>query len=108
MRAQLALVLVPWCPLLATRQMSPCRTLEGLNGKMCELLHTSLVVQKMQGVRAMLGTKRPQPLKAGASKAERIEGTIRPYPLCRPRAERFILLASMICGLVSLRQRFAR
>src|SRR5262249_42743954 len=24
------------------------RTLEGLNGKMCELLHTSLVVQKMQ------------------------------------------------------------
>src|SRR5262249_50756869 len=47
MRAQMALVLVPWCPLLATRQMSPCRTLEGLNGKMCELLHTSLVVQKM-------------------------------------------------------------
>src|SRR6516165_4689740 len=36
------------CPLLATRQMSPCRTLEGLNGKMCERLHTSLVVQKMQ------------------------------------------------------------
>src|SRR5262249_8430388 len=28
--------------------MSPCRTLEGLNGKMCELLHTSAVVQKMQ------------------------------------------------------------
>src|SRR5215472_4720164 len=29
--------------------MWPCRTLEGLNGKMCELLHTSAVVQKMQG-----------------------------------------------------------
>src|SRR5262245_12462833 len=29
--------------------MSPCRTLEGLNGKKCELLHTSAVVQKMQG-----------------------------------------------------------
>src|SRR5215471_5741490 len=42
--------------------MSPCRTLEGLNGKMCEQLHTSLVVQKMQGGRAMFGTKRPQPL----------------------------------------------
>src|SRR5215467_7660622 len=49
MRAQLALVLVPWCPLLATRQMSPCRTLEGLNGMMCERLHTSAVIQKMQG-----------------------------------------------------------
>src|SRR5215831_4962108 len=36
------------CPLLAPDRMSPCRTLEGLNGKMCELLHTSLVVQKMQ------------------------------------------------------------
>jgi len=31
------------CPLLATRQMSPYRTLEGLNGKMCERLHISLV-----------------------------------------------------------------
>src|SRR5262249_13965103 len=30
--------------------MSPCRTLEGLNGKMCELLHTSAVVQKMHVV----------------------------------------------------------
>src|SRR6516165_11217533 len=28
--------------------MSPCRTLEGLSRKMCERLHTSLVVQKMQ------------------------------------------------------------
>src|SRR5215467_7601096 len=28
--------------------MSSCRTLEGLSGKMCGLLHTSLVVQKMQ------------------------------------------------------------
>src|SRR5215510_15076214 len=37
------------CPLLAPDRMSPCRTLEGLNGKMCELLHTSALVQKMQG-----------------------------------------------------------
>src|SRR5215471_11287477 len=29
--------------------MSPCRTLRGESGEMCELLHTSLVVQKMQG-----------------------------------------------------------
>src|SRR5215813_2201247 len=49
------------CPLLAPDRMSPCRTLEGLNGKMCELLHTSAVVQEMRGVRAMLGTKIPQP-----------------------------------------------
>src|SRR5262245_1669887 len=28
--------------------MSPCRTLRGESGEMCELLHTSLVVQKMQ------------------------------------------------------------
>src|SRR5215470_18632646 len=64
------------CPLLATRQMSPCRTLEGLNGKMCERLHTSLVVQKMQGdlelaiiwVRATLGTEEgPSRVAAGAS-----------------------------------------
>src|SRR5262249_30688381 len=82
MRAQLALVLVPWCPLLATRQMSPCQTLEGLNGKMCELLHTSAVVQKMQGVRAMLGTKRPQPLTAGASWQSGAKRRVRPSPLC--------------------------
>ena len=31
------------CPLLATRQISPYRTLQGLNGKMCERLHISLV-----------------------------------------------------------------
>jgi len=48
------------CPLLATRQMSPCRTLEGLNGKMCERLHTSAVVQKMwhgnaNAIRSALG-----------------------------------------------------
>ena len=29
--------------------MSPCRTLRGESREMCELLHTSLVVQKMQG-----------------------------------------------------------
>src|SRR5215471_10428972 len=28
--------------------MSSCRTLKGLNGKMCKRLHTSAVVQKMQ------------------------------------------------------------
>src|SRR5262249_40608353 len=44
------------CPLLATRQMSPYRTLEGLNGKMCERLHTLLVVQKMQGGKKPQGT----------------------------------------------------
>src|SRR5262249_2131998 len=29
--------------------MAPCRTLRSESGEMCELLHTSLVVQKMQG-----------------------------------------------------------
>src|SRR5262249_5212399 len=29
--------------------MSPCRTLRGESGEMCELPHTSAVVQKMQG-----------------------------------------------------------
>src|SRR5262249_19980260 len=29
--------------------MAPCRTLRGESGEMCELLHTSAVVQKMQG-----------------------------------------------------------
>src|SRR5215471_8111033 len=29
--------------------MSPCRTLRDESGEMCELLHTSAVVQKMQG-----------------------------------------------------------
>src|SRR5262245_55708935 len=101
MRAQLALVLVPWCPLLATRQMSPCRTLEGLNGKMCERLHTSLVVQKMQGdfgIGDYLGPchvgdgRRPQPSCGRGKLAERIEVEFGPFrPAASRRAECFLV-----------------
>src|SRR5215831_13862827 len=37
------------CPLLAPDRCRPCRTLRGESGAMCELRHTSAVVQKMQG-----------------------------------------------------------
>src|SRR5262249_56932 len=63
--------------------MSPCRTLEGLNGKMCELLHTSAVVQKMQR-----NAKRPQPpLLAGAVARTGRPIEIRPSGGCTRRAE---------------------
>src|SRR5262249_31191094 len=37
--------------------MSPCWILEGLNGKMCELLHTSAAVQKMQGALSFIANR---------------------------------------------------
>src|SRR5215467_10756095 len=65
--------------------MSSCRTLEGLNGKMCGLLHTSLVVQKMQRgqkkpvelaiiwVRVMSGTEKAPAIDGQGKLAERNE-----------------------------------
>src|SRR5262249_57185935 len=37
------------CPLLVPDRQSPCGTLEGESGEMGELLHTSLVVQEIDG-----------------------------------------------------------
>src|SRR6516162_415306 len=74
--------------------MSSCRTLEGLNGKMCELLHTSLVVQKMQrgqktrGIGDHLGSghvrngKGPSRWTARASWQSGTKRRVQPFPLC--------------------------
>jgi hypothetical protein len=68
-------VLVPCVP--SWRQIDVAMPdLEGLNGRMCELVHTSAIVQKTQSGQktpwhwrlfACWGGKRPRPLKAGAS-----------------------------------------
>src|SRR5262245_28816715 len=74
--------------------MWPCRTLEGLNEKMCELLHTSTVVQKMQrglplfwrrgaalswpGVLAGMASPRMDRLNCSGS-GFAIRGALRPY-----------------------------
>src|SRR5262249_17936171 len=64
--------------------MSPCRTLEGLNGKMCELLHTSAVVQKKIATERK---KAPASTFGWGSCQSGSTVEIRPSPRCTRRAE---------------------
>src|SRR5215510_5405209 len=52
--------------------MAPCWTLRGESGEMCELLHTSAVVQKMQRGQKTHGTS--DYLHVGDEKAPTIKG----------------------------------
>jgi hypothetical protein len=92
------------CPLLA-----PCRTLEGLNGKMCELFHASAIVQEELAiiwVRAMLGTEegpghwRPGQVKQSGSKVQFGPTPLckTPTPLCKTQGRTLLKWASSLSG----------
>src|SRR5262249_45080861 len=88
--------------------MSLWQTLEGLTEKMCELLHTSLVVQKMQGGQKPCGNwqlfgsgtcwgrEKPRPLGGGA-------GFLGPRPGVAPRFQRS-LVAPRACAVAAFVQ----
>src|SRR5262245_12706062 len=88
----------------------------GLNGRMCELVHTSAIVQKMQcgqkphgiGDYLHVGVEKAPAFDGRGKLAERSETSSSAFPALHASGRTFLCRFAHVQRLVYLRQKFAR